>query len=202
LANTLIVGGVLGALSGGYYLNSLMHTVTTPKLDQPAPSMTQPDARAISSYTTPAEDPRYISIRAINVPVSRVISYGVLADHRIAAPTNIYDAGWYNASAKPGQAGAMFIYGHLDSWTTSGLFANLKDLKPGDSVTVERGDGKTYTYRVVTSRIYPVNNVNMAAVLAPINPNVPGLNLMTCAGSIISHTAGYSERLVVFANLD
>lgn len=167
-----------------------------------SPSSKQPSPSAIGSYTVPPTDPRYISIQAIKVPKTRVIKLGVTKDNQIAAPSNIYDAGWYASSARPGQQGAMFIYGHISSWTAKGAFYNLKNLKPGDSITVTRGDNKTYTYRVVSSKTYPYKSVNMREALSPVTAGKPGLNLMTCAGHIIKGTSEFDHRLVVFTTLE
>jgi hypothetical protein len=41
----------------------------------------------------------------------------------------------------------------------------------------------------------------MKQVLSPINPNKPGLNLMTCTGHVMKGTSEFSERLVVFTSL-
>jgi LPXTG-site transpeptidase (sortase) family protein len=113
----------------------------------------------------------------------------------------IYDAGWYNASAKPGQDGAMFIYGHVSSWQANGAFYNLKKLTAGDTITITRGDNATFTYKVVSSKIYPKDDVDMNAVLAPVDASKPGLNLMTCTGTVIKGTSEFSDRLVVFMSL-
>jgi sortase A len=95
----------------------------------------------------------------------------------------------------------MFIYGHVSSWTADGVFYNLKKLVTGDDITITRGDNQTYTYKVVRSEVYPYNNVPMNTVLSPSNPKVPGLNLMTCTGSVIKGTSEFNERLVVYTNL-
>ena len=95
----------------------------------------------------------------------------------------------------------MFIYGHISSWTAKGVFYNLSKLRPGDIITVASGDNRIYNYLVKQSKIYSAANVNMTAVLAPIQPGRAGLNLMTCAGPLIKGTSDFSERLVVFASL-
>jgi LPXTG-site transpeptidase (sortase) family protein len=120
---------------------------------------------------------------------------------QIAVPDNIYDTGWYDGSSKPGQPGAMFIYGHVSSWTADGVFYNLKKLKTGDQIIVTRGDNTTFTYQVSLTKIYPYNNVDMNTVLAPVNPAKPGLNLMSCTGQVIKGTSEFNERLVVFTSL-
>lgn len=102
------------------------------------PASTKPTKKAVDNYVVAPDLPRYISAPEISVPKTRVIQLGLLANNQIAAPSNIYDAGWYNGSAKPGQDGAMFIYAHVSSWTANGVFYNLKNLVPGDKVTIER----------------------------------------------------------------
>lgn len=167
----------------------------------PDPSSNKPTTKAIASYTVAPDLPKYISIPSINVTNARVIRLGYLANGQITTPDNIYDTGWYENSSKPGQKGAMFIFGHVSSWTANGVFYNLKNLMPGDKVIVTRGDNVSFTYVVVKTKIYPYNEVDMQQVLSPINFNKPGLNLMTCTGQVIKGTSEFNERLVVFTSL-
>ncbi|HSX36820.1 MAG TPA: sortase [Patescibacteria group bacterium] len=168
---------------------------------QGAPSAVKPSATAVANYTVAPDLPKYVSIPSIGVATARVIQLGLSGNGQIATPDNIYDTGWYNGSAKPGKQGAMFIYGHVSSWQANGVFYNLKKLRPGDYVTITRGDNTTYTYQVVTSKTYPYNNVDMDEVLSPIDASTPGLNLMTCTGQVMAGTSEFSERLVVFTKL-
>jgi LPXTG-site transpeptidase (sortase) family protein len=165
------------------------------------PSSVKPSSKAIANYSVPLTTPKYISIPTINVFQARIKQLGLLRNGQIATPNNIYDTGWYDASARPGQMGAMFIYGHVSSWTADGVFYNLKNLKAGDTINVMNGANKNYTYRVVSLKIYPYNNVDMQQVLAPIQASTPGLNLMTCTGNVIKGTSEFNERLVVFSSL-
>ncbi len=165
------------------------------------PSSTKPSNKAEAAYTVPYSNPKYISIPAIGIHNVPVLKLGLMSDGAIATPYNIYETGWYDRSSLPGQPGAMFIYGHVSSWTADGIFYNLKKLSPGDTVTVTRGDDTIYTYKVVTSKVYPYNAVDMSRVLSPINASVPGLNLMTCTGQVISGTSEFNKRLVVFTSL-
>jgi hypothetical protein len=166
-----------------------------------APSSVRPKALAVAAYTVPASNPKYISMPAISTGTVRVFKLGLLSNGSMSVPSNIYDAGWYDASTKPGQAGAMFIYGHLSSWTAEGAFYNLKKLKPGDKIMITSGNNTVYTYLVDRLVVYPSGNVPMNTVLAPINAAKPGLNLMTCAGSIVKGTSEYDQRLVVYTSL-
>lgn len=164
-----------------------------------APSSVRPAQSAVDTYNVAPDLPKYISAPAIGITKARVVRLGVMKDGAIATPDNIFDTGWYNGSAKPGQPGAMFIYGHVSSWTADGVFYNLHRLRPGDLITITRGDDVVFSYRVVTSKVYPYTDVDMSQVLSPVEAGQPGLSLMTCTGSVIKGTSDFSERLVVFA---
>jgi len=165
------------------------------------PSSAKPRQQTIDSYQVSPDLPRYIAIPSIKVTKTRVIQLGLGKNDQIAAPNNIYDTGWYKGSAKPGQNGAMFIYGHVSNWSANGIFYNLKKLHPGDKIIITRGDNKVFIYQVDSTRVYPYNKVPMQTVLAPTDSSKPGLNLMTCTGQIIKGTSEFNERLVVFTTL-
>lgn len=166
-----------------------------------APSSKKPPQAAVNSYNVAPDLPKYISIPSINISKTRIIQLGLMKNNEIATPNNIFDTGWYNGSAKPGQAGAMFIYGHVSSWTADGVFYNLKKLRLGDKIIITRGDNKKFTYQVNALKIYAHDKVDMNKVLAPSDTSKPGLNLMTCTGQVIKGTSEFSERLVVFTSL-
>jgi len=142
--------------------------------------------------------PRYIIIPKLSVK-ARVLSVGLTKDGAVGTPTNVYDTAWYNGSAKPGQAGASLIDGHVSSWTTHGIFYGLYNLQPGDNFSIELGNGSQLNYRVVKSATYSADSVDMAAVLSPIDPSAPGLNLITCSGTVLPGTSEFNKRIVIFA---
>lgn len=160
------------------------------------PSSIRPTQKEVDNYTVGPGLPKYISIPSIKVQKTRVRGLGLKAE-QIISPSNVYDTGWYTGSSRPGQKGAMFIFGHVSSWSANGIFHNLKKLRPGDQVKVTRGDDRVFTYQVVSTKIYPADKVDMAAVLSPVDAK-QGLNLMTCTGSVMKDTNEFSERLVVF----
>lgn len=203
LAYTLIVVGVIiYIVSTLSYVHqkAIIHHIEAISITK-APSSVKPSKQAVDAYSVPATDPKYISIPTIGLNNSEIVQLGLLKNNAIATPDNVYQAGWYEGSSKPGQAGAMFIYGHVSSWTADGIFYNLKQLRPGDKVEITTGNNTVYTYQVISSKVYPYNNINMSQVLAPIQSTSPGLNLMTCTGHVISGTNEFNERLVVFSKL-
>jgi LPXTG-site transpeptidase (sortase) family protein len=177
--------------------------LATPDLNHVSKLPSAPSKQATVNYTVAPSLPKYIAIPAIHIPNTEVVPLGLDTTGAIDVPSSSYVSGWYNGSAKPGQQGAMFIYGHVAGWYTGGIFYNLKKLHAGDIVRVTRGDNKVYTYEVITSKVYPYQSVDMQAVLAPVVKNVPGLNLMTCTGTVVkgSNPITFNERLVVFTKL-
>ena len=162
------------------------------------PSTTKPQPSAFASYTVAANLPRYIFIPKLSVQAI-VEPLGLTAAGQLATPDNVYDTGWYTRSSTPGQPGATVIDGHVSSWTANGVFYGLQNLQAGDTIRIERGDGTTINYSVVKKQVYDYRQVNMAAVLLPVNAAKPGLNLITCTGTVIKGTNDFNERVVVFA---
>jgi LPXTG-site transpeptidase (sortase) family protein len=121
------------------------------------------------------------------------------ANGQLGTPSNIYDTGWYTSSSKPGTAGATLIVGHMTGQRSLGVFTNLNKLVTGDVLTVERGDGAVFNYRVVRMTVFPLASVDMSSALVPVTPGKPGLNLITCAGTYLSAQQTYSDRLIVYA---
>lgn len=200
----MIVIAVIGlAISvSSYYKQAKTPEIKITKVSQNEPSSNKLSADSINNYSVPPANPKYITIPSINLPNTPIYPLGINKDNQISAPNNIYKAGWYTGSAKPGQNGAMFIYGHVSSWTATGAFYNLNSLKPGNKIIITTGANKTYIYKVISTQVYDHNKVDMKKVLAPIDPNKPGLNLMTCTGQIIKGTSEFNQRLVVYATLD
>jgi LPXTG-site transpeptidase (sortase) family protein len=153
----------------------------------------------IKSYQVGPTMPRFIRIPKLTVE-ARVKRIGIKANNELQAPTNIFDTGWYDGSSKPGEgAGAALIDAHVSGPTKHGVFYDLKKLVAGDAIQIERGDGKLLNYKVVSSKSFPVDSVDMASTLVSVDPAKPGLNLMTCDGQYDSKTDQYKNRLVVYA---
>lgn len=154
----------------------------------------------VNSYKVAAALPRVITIEKLGIK-ARTLSLSLDKDDILKAPSNIYDTGWYNGSAKPGEDGAMVIDGHVSGPTQKGVFYNIKNLKAGDVIKVERGDGKTYSYKVTSTATYDADKVDMAKVMTSSVLGKQGLNLITCGGHFNAQTNKFEQRVVVFAVL-
>ena len=159
---------------------------------------TEPTSQAVKNHTVPADAPRYIVIDKIKVK-ARVKALDTKANGELAVPKNIFDVGWYQSGNKPGQDGAMLMDGHVSSPRKAGVFKKLPQLSAGDSIKVERGDGKIFQYRVVKTKAFPADKVDMQSTVVPVTPGKRGLNLITCHGKVRAGTNDFSERFIVYA---
>lgn len=149
------------------------------------------------AYTVDPLMPRFLTIEKLNKK-ARIMHLGVDEKNAMLAPYNVHDAGWFNGSALPGKgSGAALLSGHVSGPTERGVFYELTKLVEGDEVTIERGDGKIFRYRVIGSETQEVEKLNMTKALKP-QSDKPGLNMITCAGKY-NHVAGeYDSRHVVY----
>jgi LPXTG-site transpeptidase (sortase) family protein len=165
------------------------------------PSQTKPTSRAVSSYAVAPNLPKYLKIPKLDID-ARVLQVGVTSSGALGTPPNIYDTAWYTGSAHPGDSGsngAVLIDGHVHGPTLPGVFMNIKNLVPGDTILIVRGDNQVFTYKVVKVESFNANSINMGMMLASIQPGEPGLNLITCGGPFDTSTWQYTQRVAVFA---
>ena len=100
-------------------------------------------------------------------------------------------AGWDTQSAALNEPGQIVLFGHRVS--KGGPFRTLDVLRPGNVITIGGSDGRSYYYRVVTTRI---TAPSWADVLAWQPSNGRGLTLVAC------HPPGSLRyRIVVHAEL-
>ena len=159
---------------------------------------TEVSEQSIKSYVVAADLPRTLSIDSINVK-ARILPMGVTADSAIQAPVNIFDAGWYTGSVKPGSPGVTFIDAHASGATRAGLFAYLDTLKVGATIKIEKGDGTVLTYKVRETEVKPLAEIDMTKVLSPRSGIKEGLTLMTCTGKWMADGETYDKRAIVYA---
>lgn len=165
------------------------------------PSTAQVTSDTLRSYQVAPDMARFIRIPKLGV-LARVLQVGTTSSGALATPTNVFDAAWYKNSAKPGQPGATLIDGHVSSWTTNGVFYDIKNLAAGDTIQIEKGDGTILDYTVVQTTAYPAAAVDMKALQQPITAGKSGLNLITCGGKYDSKAGEFTHRIAVFATLN
>ena len=153
---------------------------------------------SLNSYKVAADLPRAIYIDKIDVK-ARVLPMGVNTDGSMQSPINIFDAGWYSSSSKPGEVGAVVVDAHASGRLREGLFAYIDKMTVGDTIVIEKGDGNKLNYRVIYTEEVPLDQVDMKKLLLPYGSSTRGLNLITCSGSYVKESATYDHRTIVYA---
>lgn len=152
---------------------------------------------ALADYRVGPDLPRALYIDKLSI-AARLMPMGENSDGSVQSPVNIFDAGWYTDSVKPGDIGAMFVDAHASGTTRQGLFAYLDTLSKGDTLQVEKGNGKRLTYRVVYTETVALEDVDMKKALLPYGNTLRGLNLMTCSGAWVQDKQTYDHRVIVY----
>ncbi|MCF6469790.1 class F sortase [Nonomuraea sp. MG754425] len=104
-------------------------------------------------------------------------------------------AGWYTGSVVPGEKGASVIIGHVDTKTAPAVFYKLRELRKGETVKVERSDGKVVEFRV--DSIEQVHKDSFPAQRVYVED---GLKLVTCGGKFDYAKGEYLDNIIVYAS--
>ena len=165
------------------------------------PAEIKPTATSMGSYRVPDYAPRQIIIPKLYV-YSRVRPLSVNGRNQLQAPGNIYDSGWYSASAKPGMAGTLLLDGYTEGPTKPGVFASLSKLVAGDVIQIVRGDGKTLSYSVNKTQMLPITSVNLSQLMSPGVAGKSGLNLVTTSGPFDKNSSNNQMTIISAGQTD
>ncbi len=152
------------------------------------PSAPQPSASVPAVHPTALQIPSI----AVNTPLELL---GVAADGTLQTPADPQHAGWFTGSAVPGEPGPVVVAGHVDSRSGPAVFAHLKKLKAGASITVTLGGGKRVAYRVTSVVAYAKDKFPTQAVYGAVPDSE--LRLITCGGAFVD--GEYVDNVIVFA---
>lgn len=157
---------------------------------------TEPTEEEIKEYTVASDRPRYLTIEELGINKARVLSVGVNSNGELSTPNNIFDVGWYDASGKPGEGKTMLIDGHNGGPHVYGVFKRTPELKTGDIITIERGDGVIFKYEVVENMAVPLDESDgyMATALKSPEAGKESLTLITCTGEWSQSQKTYLSR--------
>ncbi|MFB7657461.1 MULTISPECIES: class F sortase [unclassified Streptomyces] len=211
----LVAVAAIAVLSSAVLAIGLMRDGDESRTTPAAPSVTAPAGpRAGSTGSSEPEQHRHdpghdqaaaaldrstptkVSIPAIGVS-STLEELGLDRDGVMQTPRDPDLAGWYEPGPAPGQQGPAVIAGHVTWDGERSVFYRLADLKPGDTVTVDRQDGRTATFTVDRVEQYPKDEFPTVDVYG--NLDHAGLRLITCAGDYSTAERRYADNIVVYA---
>jgi hypothetical protein len=176
----------------------------SPRVEAATPAPV-PSARATPGPSTStavlargSSPPVHIRIPAIGVSAA-VVRLGLNRDGTLQVPGDFAVTGWFTGGPAPGETGPAVIAGHIDSRRGPAVFYRLRELRPGQEITVGRTDGSSVRFAVDGVAQYPKQAFPTAAVFGP-SPD-PLLRLITCGGAFDRSQRSYRDNVVVSARL-
>lgn len=189
LAVVLIALGLVSACGG--------HPAPTP---QP-PSAEQSTVDSPPSVAgMPRSEPASVDVPKIGA-FSTLIPLGLNADGTVQVPpvNQPKQAGWYQLGPTPGEIGPAVILGHVDGNKQEGIFWRLKELAPGDQISVARRDGTTAHF--VVTKVDQIDKDVFPTEAVYGDTADPELRLITCGGSFDHAAHSYRDNIIVYASL-
>jgi len=166
----------------------------------PSPSRTAEPGRVApyrsSRKFTAVAPPVRVRIPAIDVN-SSLARLGRAKDGTVEVPRRWQQAGWYSGGFRPGQPGPAVLLGHVDSRTGPAVFYDLRRLRPGETVFVDRADSTTARFRV--TRVERYSKTRFPSDLVYFPTLEPSLRLVTCGGSFDPASGHYRDDVIVLA---
>ena len=182
-------------------LSAASSSTPEPAVQKPLPTSAVTPVVPVVKPTPVMSSPSRLLIPSIGVdaPVENI---GVLSNGDLATPTQHpwEDVGWYHLGPHPGENGSAVIAGHLDRpGGAPAVFWNLRNMQPGDIVTVFAGTSAPLRFRVTQVASYPPTQAPLQEIFG--NSGGKYLNLITCAGDWIPSQHQTTLRLVVYTTL-
>lgn len=185
----LMAASVLLNVLGVFALQESLTGTARSRFDGTASTIVQPVLRHDAA-------PVRLRIAAVGIDAP-VVPVGVRDDGLMDIPPSAHTVGWFAPGYRPGEAGNAVLAGHLDRESgRPAVFWDLRRLRPGDIVELERADGSVLRYRVTHRKTYAIRDVPMNDIFGSHMGS--RLNLVTCNGAWQEQLATYNRRLVVY----
>ena len=170
--------------------------------ESPATLAVPPAAAApvpIDADALPASQPLSVQVPSIGVRTGELIDLGLTAERELEVPDDAVTAGWFELSPTPGEVGPAVIAAHVDYAGVPGAFTRLRDVQPGDEITVARADRTTAVFTVYHVQRHPKSEFPTQRVYG--NTETPELRLITCGGAFDEASGNYLDNVVVYARM-
>lgn len=127
-----------------------------------------------------------------------IIKTGVADTGQMQLPESNRQVAWYEFGSRPGdKAGTTVMAAHVDTRAEGlGPFARLRQLRPGQQISVADATGREHRYSVTAVEEIPKSRVVIDRLFRRDGP--PELKVLTCGGPY-SREAGYRDNVVVTA---
>lgn len=139
--------------------------------------------------------PTRVQIPAIEVDEA-LVGVGLLDNGAMQTP-DFGLAAWYELGPRPGAPGPAVLLAHVDSEAGPDVFHRLRELQPGDRVTVYHQYGSA-TFAV--DALEQVDKEQLPYDRIWPETTEPVLRLITCGGSFDHSTGSYRDNVIVYAH--
>ena len=160
------------------------------------PALVEPKPVSVAEIVPEAPPPRRVSIDRLGIE-STLVGLKVQGDGTLQVPDDYDMAGWHRAGTAPGDVGPAVVVGHVDSHEGPAVFYRLRELQPGDRVTIDRVDGSVVVFEVYGQETVPKDAFPTERVYGPTDG--PELRLVTCGGRFDEEARRYTDNVVVYA---
>lgn len=188
------MGRLLGVAAAAVVAAAVAITIAI-QLDR---SATAGSAGAATTTAPPAElgAPTRVTIPAIGVDAP-LVGVGLKPDGAMQTP-DFGVAAWYDKGPKPGQPGPAVVLAHVDSKAHGpDVFHRLRELKPGDRVSVHYAD-RTTTFTVTGKEQTAKSALPTSRIWS--DTKTPVLRLITCGGAFDRKAGSYLDNIIVYAD--
>ncbi len=155
-----------------------------------------PSIPPVASAAIPLGTPTRVEIPAIEVDEA-LVPVGLLDNGAMQTP-DFGLAAWYDLGPRPGEPGPAVVLAHVDSKAGPDVFYRLRELQPGDQVTVHRKGGSA-TFAVDSLEQADKDGLPYDRIWP--DTTEPVLRLITCGGSFDRSTGNYRDNVIVYAHL-
>lgn len=155
-----------------------------------------PRQSALTEIVTPRPRPVGLQMQTIDVARFPVRAVGLEPDGQMEIPDET-EIGWYQYGATAGQPGATVLAAHVSWNRTSGPFAQLGRVEPGEQVEVTLDDGSVRRYEVTERAVYGKLELPRERLWRTTGDET--LVLITCGGDYNPDIRRYRENIVVYA---
>jgi LPXTG-site transpeptidase (sortase) family protein len=166
----------------------------------PLPTVAEPTPEATPE---PVAAPLRLVVESLEVDAP-VIEMGVDDQGIPHVPYNGQDVAWYSFSSPPGAGSNAVFAGHINWEGARGVFADLDDLRLGDTIRLISEDDSEYVYEVFANFAVDPYDSDSLKVMSPTPTDT--VTLITCGGSWIPDPSerfggSYTNRTIVQARL-
>ncbi len=157
-----------------------------------------PQADEVQTVLGPSPATR-LRIPEIGVDTGTFVDLGLKPDNTMEVPEGAETVGWYDASPTPGERGPSILAAHVDWQNQKGVFFDLRTLRSGADVLVDRADGTEVRFEVTEVEQYSKDDFPTEKVYGDVSG--AELRLITCGGDFDRGAQSYRDNVVAYATM-